>query len=377
MAGPYTLIGDDRDYAIDGENRVIVAGNAAARHPVDGDCTVCYRLDETTLASATLADSGPNGYTLGVFASYYGAVVAGKFGYARKNTYAARCFYRANASAPNTALYPTDAATISAWLRIDASDPYPNNNQAMIAGPNTYNNGQYVNYGFGLKREGTPRHFHWVAELCVNNAGSMAPAKTLQVDEAAIGVWTLVTTRYDRTTLDLLINGEIVSQLSETRAIWQGDPAGQYFSLVNYVDPPVTTCEIAAYDVAKSDSWIKALVDRYPTEAWVPNGLLARDDTIASRCRARLLTRRGQWAPDRTLGSRLWEIKLLKHAGQKAMIAIEEALADMIVGGEIDSINPLEIVEDYRTGALGVRVEIVLPNEQVVPLGLLPLGGGA
>jgi hypothetical protein len=56
---------------------------------------------------------------------------------------------------------------------------------------------------------------------------------------------------------------------------------------------------------------------------------------------------------------------------------IEEALADMIVGGEIDSINPLEIVEDYRTGALGVRVEIVLPNEQVVPLGLLPLGGGA
>jgi phage gp46-like protein len=105
------------------------------------------------------------------------------------------------------------------------------------------------------------------------------------------------------------------------------------------------------------------------------SGLLDRDLTIASRCRARLLTRRGQWAPDMTLGSRLHTIKLLKGAGQKAMDCIEEALADMIESGEIVSILPLEIVEDHRTGALGVRVEVALPRAQVVPLGVLPLGG--
>ncbi len=105
------------------------------------------------------------------------------------------------------------------------------------------------------------------------------------------------------------------------------------------------------------------------------DGLLDRDATIASRCRARLLTRRGGWSPDLAFGSRLHEIRLLKSAQQVAMIYVEEALADLVRDGEIAEINLLEFVTDYTTGAIGARIEVVLPLDEVVPLGVIPLGG--
>jgi phage gp46-like protein len=186
-------------------------------------------------------------------------------------------------------------------------------------------------------------------------------------------------TRYCRRSL-VLTPGDIVSWGTyfvpnpDTRQIARGGPDGWEI----LATPPVSISGgngaiLWAADLQRPDGSYHLIGDDKDYEI-DEGGRLKRDKTIVSRCRARVLVHRGKWALDPDFGSRLWTIKTLKGAGALAMIYIEEALADLIAAGEVVSIRPLEFVEDYRTGALGVRVEVALPRDQVVPLGIIPLG---
>jgi len=104
-------------------------------------------------------------------------------------------------------------------------------------------------------------------------------------------------------------------------------------------------------------------------------GGLRRESEITTRCRLRLLTRRGEWFGDPLLGSRLHTIKILKNAKRDAEDYIREALQPLVDEGAILAITVRQIETDHTTGALGVWVEVVVPGDQVIPLGRVPLGG--
>jgi len=104
------------------------------------------------------------------------------------------------------------------------------------------------------------------------------------------------------------------------------------------------------------------------------DGHLLTDDTIETRCRIRLQTHRGQWL-DKDIGSRLNEIKLLKHAERKMKDAIREALQPLIDSGEIVELRLSEAVTDSINGLAAIAVEIVVPGDDLVDLGLIPIGG--
>lgn len=106
------------------------------------------------------------------------------------------------------------------------------------------------------------------------------------------------------------------------------------------------------------------------------DGHLVRDATVASRCRRRLMIRRGEWVGDPDLGSRLHEITTTKQAQREAEGIIREALQPMIDDGSITEIIVGEdLVIDHAKGHVGIFVEIVVAGDEQVPLGTFLLGG--
>jgi len=75
------------------------------------------------------------------------------------------------------------------------------------------------------------------------------------------------------------------------------------------------------------------------------NGHLRIDDSIETRCRIRISTKRGHWL-NTEIGSRLHEVRLLKHSDNKIKDAIREALQPLIDSGEVVEVRLSDVVTD-------------------------------
>lgn len=103
-------------------------------------------------------------------------------------------------------------------------------------------------------------------------------------------------------------------------------------------------------------------------------GRLVEDKTVVTRCLIRLMTRRGAYWRDPTMGSRLHEITTTKDARVRVQRLCEEALAPMIQDGSILAVETGE-VEEMPSGQLRVQIFIHVTEEQIADIGALPLGG--
>lgn len=107
-------------------------------------------------------------------------------------------------------------------------------------------------------------------------------------------------------------------------------------------------------------------------------GALSIDYTPSSRCRVRLLAKRGRWVYDPELGSRFWELKTLRQAQAGARSAAQEALEPLIAEGAILAVDVGAIEVDPRTGMVGVEVFVTLPSttggDEVLSVGTYKLG---
>lgn len=103
-------------------------------------------------------------------------------------------------------------------------------------------------------------------------------------------------------------------------------------------------------------------------------GQLMRDYSVATRARIHLLTRRGEYWADPTMGSRFHLLKLLKDARAKVQAYAEEALLPMVRDGSIISVEATEVEELVETGQLACRIAITVAEGEAVQLGLIPLG---
>ena len=104
-------------------------------------------------------------------------------------------------------------------------------------------------------------------------------------------------------------------------------------------------------------------------------GLLIRDGTIVSRCRIRLMTRRGEWLGDPLLGSRLHTIQTTKNAARQLQDFTQEALQPMIDDGSIVSVEQTSIEVGEPDGILVAHVLVRAPDESVVSVGDIELEG--
>ena len=103
-------------------------------------------------------------------------------------------------------------------------------------------------------------------------------------------------------------------------------------------------------------------------------GRLARDYTVASRVRMRLCAKRGAWAYDKNLGSRLHELTT-RELSTHAMAVVVEALQPLIDEGAITSVDITDVNVDDRTGLGQIAVTFTVPgNAASITVGV-PVGG--
>jgi phage gp46-like protein len=105
------------------------------------------------------------------------------------------------------------------------------------------------------------------------------------------------------------------------------------------------------------------------------NGLMVRDPTLSTRCRVRLLTRRGEYFADPNLGSLLHTIKITKNAEPKIRRFSQQALQDLIDDGEILAVELVRVIK--RDLTLFAELTVKLPSGSVLPLSEIPLGAAA
>jgi len=103
-------------------------------------------------------------------------------------------------------------------------------------------------------------------------------------------------------------------------------------------------------------------------------GRLFRDETILTRTRIRLLTRRGSWVFDPTLGSRLYQIRTTKDAELKTELYAIEALQPMIDDGSISEITETRLSIDQSVKLVVAEVFGIAGERQQL-LGAVPLTG--
>lgn len=101
---------------------------------------------------------------------------------------------------------------------------------------------------------------------------------------------------------------------------------------------------------------------------------LARDSTVASVCRFRLLCKLGKWTLDPTVGSRLHTIKSIRRGRENAEAYIKEALQPLINEGLILSVQVGDIRAHQVSGKLSIGVLITLPDLNQLDLGLISVG---
>lgn len=377
MRAPYTLIGDNRDYAIDGYTRIVTPASFRRPHPIDADCIGCWRMDES-LATQGAIDASSNGLDMSVAAGTQPAVGPGAFNGARR--VAGTVYFTRG----DSALLKPANVSVMGWVKF-VTPPSPGHYIALATKYSNWEPMNFRSWGADIYKHANGS-VSLVGKFGVGAAGAFAFPGGAELGTPNIPVASLTdgefhhwAVTYNETTgwgysyWDGALVGSEQNEETEHLAITYS----HHVMRIGYgsVSPVVWVDDVALYGADRNLAWIQDIALEQPeiTE-WVPNGQLARDPTIASRCRARVLCHRGKWAVDPAFGSRLWTLKTMKRARHLAVIYIEEALADLIAAKEIEAIRPLEFVEDHRTGALGVRVEVVLPREQIVPLGVIPLG---
>lgn len=100
------------------------------------------------------------------------------------------------------------------------------------------------------------------------------------------------------------------------------------------------------------------------------DGKIRREDTIATQCRIRLTTRRGEYFADPSIGSRLHLIKITKNAGRQVTDAVREALEPLRLSGQIVSASTPTIEVDHASGIIAFVLEIQIPGDpDIVPVG--------
>ena len=102
-------------------------------------------------------------------------------------------------------------------------------------------------------------------------------------------------------------------------------------------------------------------------------GHLARETTVATRCRFRLKIARGSWPYDPDLGSRLHTIRTLRQAVAEAEEMCVEALQDLIDDGDVTRVTLGDIHADPSSGHFAARVLIQTPTA-TVDLDMIPMG---
>jgi phage gp46-like protein len=98
----------------------------------------------------------------------------------------------------------------------------------------------------------------------------------------------------------------------------------------------------------------------------INDGLLVRDSTLKTRCRIRLLTRRGQWVADPDMGSLLHTIKITKDIEPTVLRMARSALQPLIDSGEILAVNLTDVIQ--RVTSFVATIEIVTPGGSVFPI---------
>lgn len=101
---------------------------------------------------------------------------------------------------------------------------------------------------------------------------------------------------------------------------------------------------------------------------------LRRDPTIETRCRIRLMTRRGEYFDDVELGSRFHEIKILKNAESQLADMAQLALQPMIDDGSILSIETTSVEVDQVRGILLGNIIVNVPGDSVIRISGVELG---
>lgn len=170
---------------------------------------------------------------------------------------------------------------------------------------------------------------------------------TLQVARAS-GSWVPLST----VTIRVVAQNIDGSELDESWSFTIGDPAG------------------STEAVGRGPDWLASATG---SNTLTGRGRLQRDETIASRARRRLMTRRGEWFADTDFGSRLHLLPSMKDAQRRVEDIMLEALQPMIDDDSVLEIIVGELSADYDRGALGVPVTLVVAGEQQVPLGRIPL----
>jgi phage gp46-like protein len=103
-------------------------------------------------------------------------------------------------------------------------------------------------------------------------------------------------------------------------------------------------------------------------------GELVRDKTLDTRCRFRLLCRRGKWVYDSNFGSRFWQIKDLREAKRNAQKYATEALQPLIDSGEVTAVTVIEVDTDALTGFVFANIVIDTPQKNGLQLGTFKVG---
>ena len=104
------------------------------------------------------------------------------------------------------------------------------------------------------------------------------------------------------------------------------------------------------------------------------NGKLEIDISVATRCLIRLLARRGEWWYKPDFGSRIHTIRSQPDADSNMLDYCNEALADMIGGNEIDSVEIIAVEWDNRMSALSAELLINLSDERTISILGLAVG---
>ncbi len=129
----------------------------------------------------------------------------------------------------------------------------------------------------------------------------------------------------------------------------------------------------SASDGIYEDEWTTLISDRKDLEL-DDSGLVKRDLTVASRCRARLTCRRGEYLFDPTMGSRLHTIRTIRQAEQEASAMVEEALEPLIQEGAILGSEITAFEADHIYGIVALSVQIQVDGESAIDLGLIKTG---
>jgi phage gp46-like protein len=122
----------------------------------------------------------------------------------------------------------------------------------------------------------------------------------------------------------------------------------------------------------EGEGWLINDDGDYETTA---DGRWKRDPTIATRCRVRLKTRRGDWFADPTLGSRLHTLRTTKNAFRLARDYVLEALAPLVSEGAIRAIDVQAIDENPQAGVLKIEIVVTLPDETMLSVAEVAIGG--